>query len=46
MVGEIQLLIDIELIKKEKGTFKKMHAEILELKDDIDLNPLIYDLVK
>ncbi len=46
MIGKIQLLIELELIKKEKSTFKKMDKELLVLADDIDLNPLINSLIK
>ncbi len=46
MIGKIQLLIDLELMKYEKSTFKKVHKELLELEDDIDLNPLINNLIK
>lgn len=46
MIGEIQLLIDIELIKKEKSTFRGIHKEIMKIEDNVDIRPLIYDLSK
>jgi len=44
MIGEIQLLINIELMKKEKKTFRGIHKELMEMEADIDIKPLIYDL--
>lgn len=47
MIGEIQLLIDINLLKQEKRLLSgKVYNEVLEINDDIDLKPLIYELSK
>ncbi len=44
MIGSLQLLIDIDLIKKEKSLFGSVHKEFSDLDEDIDIKPLIKDL--
>lgn len=47
MVGDVLILIDLDLIKNEKKTFgSRVHKEILKLQTDIDIRPLIIDLSK
>ena len=44
-LGSIQLLIDIDLIKKEKNLLGSIvYNDIKELTENIDLKPLIYDV--
>jgi hypothetical protein len=43
-IGSLQLLIDIDLIKKEKDLFGSVHKEFSDLNEDIDIKPLIRDL--
>lgn len=45
--GDIQLLVDVELLKKEKDTFGRIvHNDLLKIEEDIDLRPLIQELSK
>lgn len=46
MFGDIQLLIDIDLLKKEKDLLAGIYKEVSNINDDINLKPLIYDLSK
>lgn len=43
-IGSLQLLIDINLIKKEKSLFGSVHKEFSDLNNDIDIKPLIRNL--
>ena len=44
MFDAIELLVSLETIQAEKGTFRGIHEELLNLEEDVDLRPLIYDL--
>ncbi|MBE7691236.1 hypothetical protein [Tenacibaculum piscium] len=44
MVGEIQLMVDINTIKTEKKTFRGVYKELINFTEDIDLKPLFYQL--
>ncbi|HHT9079596.1 hypothetical protein [Flavobacterium psychrophilum] len=46
MVGDVLLYVNIDALKKEKKLFAGMHHEVLNLKDDVDLRPLIQELSK
>lgn len=44
MIGKVILSVSLEALQKEKRLFDKVHLDLMELKDDLDLRPLIVSL--